>query len=375
MDNVRGFPDINQIKDEAANWVVRLHGQSYKTEHEVPAALASELRLWIEQSDLHRDCFLTALSAWDAMGMLEELAEIVPLAEEPATANASWPWWGGSVLAGLGRRSFVLPSATALAALFLVWMMALLPGAPIQAPAYATQVGEQATYTLKDGSKLMLNTNSEVKVAFGEDRRVITLLRGEANFDVAKDPSRPFMVYAGEGMVWAVGTAFNVGFRAGMVDVVVSEGRVKVFSGLAPDDESPPLRVDLSNPASSGLDPAGGVDTAEPWREVLLGERDAVQYAEVIVSKQSLEQQSLERKLAWQSGALIFEGETLKEALEEISRYTDLQLVIADPAIAEARVGGRFRTADIDELLASLAKGLNLKTKKGDGNRVLFLAK
>ena len=75
-------------------------------------------------------------------------------------------------------------------------------------------------------------------IDYRQDQRSIILHRGEAGFDVAKNKQRPFVVYAGEGMVWAVGTAFNVNYRESYVDVVVSEGKVKVFSDIAKIDSA-----------------------------------------------------------------------------------------------------------------------------------------
>ena len=78
---------------------------------------------------------------------------------------------------------------------------------------------------------LTLNTDSELSVDYSGDNRIIHLSRGEVNFDVAKDPHRPFVVYAGDGLVWAVGTAFNVRLIEDSVDLTVTEGRVKGVFG------------------------------------------------------------------------------------------------------------------------------------------------
>ena len=108
---------------------------------------------------------------------------------------------------------------------------------------FETDIGQQASYQLSDGTRITLNTNSELKVDYSQDRRRIYLLRGEAHFDVAKNPQRPFVVYAGEGMVWAVGTAFNVRYQHGSdansqdnyIDVTVTEGTIKVYTEINAD--------------------------------------------------------------------------------------------------------------------------------------------
>lgn len=349
MDNLMEFPDINQIKDEAALWVVKLHGQTYKTEQGLPEDMAAELRAWLNQSERHRDSFVTMLGGWEAMGVLEELADILPLAdvratEPPATSAPRYGLWSGVAMAA--------------SVMLVALVMLLMP----PANTYSTGVGEQASYTLDDGSILTLNTNTEVYIDYSENRRAVTLRRGEANFKVAKNTRRPFVVYAGDGMVWAVGTAFNVDYRHNTVDVLVSEGKVKVFSGLAQRNTPPALL------------PKAPVNEAKS-KDALLIAGETASYQKAIVSKQTLPPEEINKQLAWQVGILLFEGETLEQAISEIARYTNQQLLIVDPAIRNTRVGGRFKTDDIDQLLASLAKSLDIKIKKGEGSQILFTSK
>lgn len=382
MDNVMEFPEINQIKDEAAAWVVKVHGQTCKTGHGLPEEQAAALKAWLAQSELHRDSFLRMLAGWDAMGVLEELADILPLEPlEPAPAQQTAPsklaWWGRWNT----RNLWVGFSGAATSIALGFWMLlTLLPATQI----YTTGIGEQASFTLADGSQMTLNTNSEVHVDYGANRRGITLRRGEANFMVEKDRERPFVVYAGEGMVWAVGTAFNVNYRADHVDVLVSEGKVKVFSDVNPSADitaGPELSLtDPDNVESSVARTAaegagnGAVEGSRLVREVILIAGEVAQYDQVIIDKQTLAQAGIEKRLAWQSGVLHFEGETLEQAIKEIARYTDKRLLIVDESIRHARVGGRFKTDDIDALLRSLAKSLGIKIEYGDKAHLLYAA-
>ncbi len=94
--------------------------------------------------------------------------------------------------------------------------------------AYHTQTGEQHRVLLADGSVVLLDTASEVRVDLNPSERHITLVHGKAHFEVTPDPSRPFLVDAGEGTVRAVGTAFSVYRQGSVVDVAVTEGKVEV---------------------------------------------------------------------------------------------------------------------------------------------------
>ena len=393
MDNIVDFPDSNvsasdrdRIKDEAAAWVVKLQGLTYRTDKPVPAEQAKALRAWLSQSDLHRTSFLTMLSAWDAMGMLEELADVLPLADAPSCQNEQ----RGHRHSGIGllegfRQAFItardnavalssgaLLSGTAILALSLVISLALY--LPQSQTIYTTAIGEQASYTLDDGSVLTLNTNTRVEMDYSDEQRKIILHRGEANFDVAKNKARPFVVYAGSGMVWAVGTAFNVNYQNAWVDVVVSEGTVKVFSGLSDRKQVPLLSLDQGLLSAKPDKPSGVDKASQPLRNTLLTEGESAQYSDTIVSKEALEKESLEKKLAWQQGSLVFRGESLELAMAEISRYTDRRLVIVDESIRGRRVGGRFKTDNVDMLIRSLAKSLDIKVEKGEGNKLLFSA-
>ena len=401
VDNVMDFPDINQIKDEASLWVVKLHGFTYKTGESIPPEQAAALRTWLAQSERHHEAFLTMLSGWDAMAMLEDLADILPLSDslcdkenerlsqqvggQQAAAPQSWGWVSGLSVMGASLRealvgklalSGVAAGALALAMVLIIGPQINFKLAP-QETRYITRVGEQATYTLNDGSVLTLNTDTEVEIDYRQDQRSIILHRGEAGFDVAKNKQRPFVVYAGEGMVWAVGTAFNVNYRESYVDVVVSEGKVKVFSGITPIDRAllPFINttegeIDTVDTAATDANSQGNVA-----HDVVLTAGEGVQYKETIMVKQSLEAQALDKKLAWQTGSLFFQGETLEQAMVEIARYTDQRLVIVDASIRDTRVGGRFKTDDINGLLSSLVKSLNIKMEEGEGRQLLFSAK
>ena len=370
------FSEQDKIKDEAAIWVARIHGATHKTDTALPKEVAQPLRKWLSQSSAHRDYFIKMIGTWDAMAALEDLAEILPASDlafdQEAEASKTSAATGGFGLAAVfralhNRIAITLSGTAALCTLVLaVWV------STPQQQLYRTGVGEQAIYTLEDGSILTLNTNSEVKIDFSENQRALTLRRGEANFQVSKNPQRPFVVRAGQGAVWAVGTAFNVKHRAGAVDVLVSEGKVKVFSGLSNLDALPHLVEQDAAAVDTAAD-----DDAFPSavRDVLLLAGEAAQYQQDSLSKTQLEQDRMEKTLAWQTGALLFDGETLEQAMLEISRYTDQHLVIVDASIRQLRVGGRFKTDDIDALLQSLGKSLDLNIEKGEGSQLLFSAK
>jgi transmembrane sensor len=205
---------------------------------------------------------------------------------------------------------------------------------------YETRVGGLSRVVLADGSVIDLNTDSAVRVRLGSVREV-QLLRGEGRFEVAHDGSRPFVVTAAGANVRALGTAFTVRLRApAQVDVLVSEGRVAIASARVP--RAPPL---YANEAA-----------------IVLPDR---------VSVTRIEPQLLARRLAWMSGRIVLQGETLSEAIAEFNRYNKRQLAF-EPSIATLRVGGNFNATDPESFAAALASAFHLRIDPFSGDAIVL---
>jgi transmembrane sensor len=175
--------------------------------------------------------------------------------------------------------------------------------------AYASQRGEVRLIPLDDGSAITLNTDSKIRVR----QRTVELLRGEALFEVAKG-EQPFVVSADALSVVATTAAFVVKAIAGEpVSVVVREGQVSVTDRGKRTQLAANQQIALS-----------------------------AQHARV----QTVAPAALSRQLAWREGKIAFEGETMAEAAREFARYSDMRLVIDDPALAQEPVSGLFAAND-----------------------------
>jgi transmembrane sensor len=197
---------------------------------------------------------------------------------------------------------------------------------------FLTGKGETKVIALKDGSVVTLNTASEIQVHYSDTLRAVELVRGEALFDVARNKARPFVVAAGDTSVRVVGTSFTVRhLDATPVQVLVREGIVEVFKPLA---DTAPVRIMANDMAVAPAD--GDVIAAS-----------AVPAAQV------------HRQLAWQNGQLAFEGETLSQAVQEFSRYSDTRIVIDDPMLAKEEIAGLFKATDPIGFAQKIAVSLN----------------
>ncbi|BFM17015.1 pyoverdine signaling pathway anti-sigma factor FpvR [Maricurvus nonylphenolicus] len=367
-DNVAPFPNRAEIKQEACAWLVRLDQRDLSEQE------TQEFQAWVTRSDFHRDYLLKAAANWDSMAILEELAEMFPISDNKSELKGFYASIC-SVLTAFGERVRMTMFASGAVAVSVLLALVLLNSTALEGLLYSkpvqrnfvTAVGERANFVLEDGTSVTLNTNSRVNVEYTRSRRVVKLLRGEINVDVAKEPQRPFLVYAGKGMVWAVGTAFNVRSEAERVEVTVTEGTVKVYADVSSKDSEPRLSVDaevqFNNLHESNV------------REAILDAGYVAQYSNVIESHTFVEPEDLNRKLAWREGNLIFKGETLEEALKEFSRYTDQKFVIVDASISQIRIGGYFKTDDIDALLGGLHDNFNIKSEAAGSNLIHLSAR
>ena len=319
-----------EIDEEAAAWTWRLDSA------DVSAIDQRAFDAWVRQDPRHRRAMDEMSKAWKSLDGLAEATRGEKIAAftdaaELAPTHGRHSWW------------YAVAATIALAIAGAAW---LRQGSEVQ--VLATAVGQQRNVTLIDGSVVTLNTNTILETDLSRRVRQLYLRKGEAHFQVAHDRSRPFLVHAGDAVVRAVGTEFEVRLRTDQhVDVVVNEGRVEVQAQTVPQ-QAPDER---SRPA--GLTTVRALNAGEQLSTA------SADYAIVPVS-----QQQLSSELAWREGAIIFDGQPLSQAVSEIERYTDARIVVSDPRVAALRVGGRFRTDDVQGFLDGLQAALPVTIRR-----------
>ena len=204
-----------------------------------------------------------------------------------------------------------------------------------------TGPGERRVATLSDGTKVTLDTRTRLRVAFTSTERRVQLLSGQVLFDVAHDAQHPFSVSAGSRRFTAVGTAFEVRLDPAQVKITMVAGKVAVE------------RVDAAVGPQRRYIVAGDQLTAAG------GAPDRVERVDV------------ERATSWSEGRIVFSDAPLAEVVAEINRYSARPVSIGDPALAEMRVGGMFKTDDPDGFVTALTNFLPIEARADDGRTML----
>lgn len=339
-----------EIEDRATELLLQRESETWSPRHE------AELIRWMEASTGNRIAFLRAEAAWEEMGRLKALGAGLPRRTAPtldAVDSIDLASAGEAVAPPAPRRHRavvgIAASILALAGIVLgsyhVWFAG---------ERYATPVGGVTSLPLEDGSRITLNTDSKVRVNFGERQREIELARGEAFFEVAHDSSRPFVVLAGGRRVIAIGTKFSVRRDSDLLQVVVTEGRVS-----------------LDNPGTKRGDGAQAAPPSERAAPIMLSAGSVVRArsAEIVVMSHPVPE--VEDILSWRSGDVIFRETRLDEAVAEFNRYNARQIVIGDPDVAAMQLTGKFRATNSDAFVSLLQQTYGIDVERTDASIVL----
>ncbi|MBO9378356.1 DUF4880 domain-containing protein [Sphingomonas histidinilytica] len=297
-----GDAEDEEIERAAADWLSRLNSHSVSTE------TIEQFYAW-RRNPAHAAAFGRLEYLWDRSAALDGDRDIAHAVREvlgrpPAKARSSWLTSRRAVLAG---------AAGLLGAGGLGWAF--------QPDRYETAHGEQRTVTLDDGSKVAINTDSAIEVRISRSARRLTLVRGEAWFDVAHDPARPFTVEAADTLVTATGTSFSVRRGDRFERVVLSEGGVTV-----------------------AIDDIGAVHRLQPGTALTVRAGIAGPVMPV----------DLASEMSWRSGRLNFKDMPLAQAIAEVNRYTRQPLRLAGSRFAAVPVNGTFETGDTDTFVAAV---------------------
>lgn len=336
------------ITSEAASWLAQIDSGALSE----PDKLA--LAEWMSRSPRHRAELRRVEHMW---GGVDVLIDQSLLTSRPSI----------SLLNVVSAWAQLRPIKVGAVCLFLVcttffalaWLSVEPDAEPVTVESatersftYQAPRGQTRVLPLADGSVMYLNSNGIAEVRYTENERQIRLLNGEAMFDVTKDPRRPFRVYAGGGRVEAIGTLFIIKLVDNDLELTVSEGQVR-----------------LDNTSFNAATRPHSESVKTNLQEVLVndGERVLSKNMHAIVK---VDDHDIARYTAWVQGMQIFQGDTLKYIVEEVSRHSAKQIVIADPVLGKLRMGGVFELGAVDKLLSTLVESLDVRVTQVDENLI-----
>jgi transmembrane sensor len=344
-----------QISEEAAEWFIE-----FRT-GDIDIAGRRAFDVWLRSSPEHLCAYLEIAAIWNEGGSLDarrelDLDALISLAQredkvivldgrstDPARTTPRMD--EESVPVARSTRSNGHRMALAASAAFLVLAAATLFWLQFYSAAtYETLVGEQRSIRLADGSVVTLNSRSRVLVRFSQHERVVELLEGQALFQVAKNPARPFIVRSGDAKVRAVGTQFDVYKKRSGTVVTVLEGKVAVLAATNPGvvaSSSDPDAL-LAQSHSVFEESVQRPNVSKLNAAVLLSAGE-----QLTVSAQAVPRPThvnVAATTAWRQRQLVFESAPLAEVAEEFNRYSTRKLVVVDLSSNELRLSGVFAT-------------------------------
>lgn len=307
----------DDLDTEAAYWLARLLSE------ESSAAVVAAFEAWRDADAAHAAAFDRISSLYESTKGLAEDAEFIGIRKQALrdayplpVRRGRWRMWSGFAAA-----------AAAAVALFFVFAQ------PMSAPTvFTTEIGEQSIALLPDGSRVELNTATTMRIRFSGDERRVDMTNGQAVFNVAHDPSRPFVVVANGRRITALGTEFEVRVASENLAVTLIQGRVVVdeLNAVARDAALAPRTA-----SAVELTPGQRL-TAAPGSVAAVAGAD------------------LEAALSWRQGRLEFDDERLSSVVAEFNRYSVRQIVIEDASTGTLPISGSFEIGSVDNFVAAL---------------------
>jgi transmembrane sensor len=322
--------------DKAAEW------HSLLEDGEPTPADREQFEIWVSADLKNRAAYESIERAWGGLASAAVDERILAMRREALKVpQQKRPTWA--------KPFSIAASILVVVAVAAGTVIRYHPSNPdLEAGIYATQVGERSTIPLPDGSTVVLNTASRIHVAFDAQVRRVQLLAGQAWFEVAKNQPRPFLVEAGDRIVTAHGTAFDVRLegREG-VQVTLIEGRVT---------------VDVSQKAGSG-------PNVPEHEDLLPGDQLTVIAAKPAVMRKT----DVAKATSWREGQIIFDDDTLESAVAEVNRYSPTKIIL-DPRLKGLRMSGVFIAGHSDSFVQTVTGHFPIRVMTDDHGQLLMTA-
>jgi transmembrane sensor len=337
---------LRSLRETAALW----HERS--SEENASAETRNDLMAWLAKSPEHVAAYESIEQTWSQLNSAAAAPQILQLRHESAmrlthkTAATlrplRWTLAAALILLSLGGALWILLPNGGFSLSSLAWL-----NSETQKPivrTYATKTGDRLTIALEDGSQVTLNTETQLDVAFTKTSRTVSLSRGQALFEVAKDKSRPFAVRTENRRFVAVGTAFDVHIETGQIKVTMLEGTVHA-------------------------------ESLEPGSLILATVTAGEQLITGAHAQERVRRVDPERETSWRRGQIIFDNTPLGAAIEELNRYSSTHIELADSKLAELRLSGTFATGSTSTFVEAVTAYFPIQIEHADARMVTLKAR
>ena len=318
MDNNK-----DRVAEEAATYFARRASGSKPT-------AGDGLSSWLNADSEHKSAYEDAGKLWQELGELDNDEDLRRLKRSDLREQAGRFLWLKKMRTVAAAAAVLL--ATGGAYLYLQQIKPIVG-------SYASEAGKRREVTLDDGTRIVLNIGSEIATSYTPGKRDVILVKGEANFDVAKNRARPFVVRAGEGSVTALGTQFQVRRDKQKVSVTLLHGSVSVRTSRGSQILLPNEQAVLSG---SGAITVASIDPATA--------------------------------MGWMEGRLRFRDTPLSEVVLQANRYSDQKIIIADQSISSIKMSGNFLAGDSASIASAAELILPVKVVR-EGKDLLLVSK
>ncbi|MES3048755.1 FecR family protein [Sphingomonas faeni] len=315
-------------------------------------------RVWALFDDAGDDAMISAMaraarqSGIDTETLDAETDVVIVASSVPTPANDdAWRQWlaaavavlvvMGGVVFGLQNRDFWTGGGARIAS--------VEPDDPLErfgSPDFVTNHRQGSIVDLADGTRVTLDPDSALDVAYGDSRRDARLLRGHGYFDVAHDAARPFAVEASGRVVTALGTRFDVALEQGKIRVILLQGSVSIASAATGPDAGRVVRLRPGQTFTAVRDQPGTIRATNQGRNAVEEE-----------------------------GFAAFDNQPLSVIVARLNRTTRAQIFIRDPKIDALRVTGQFRTGDVVRFGRALEMVLPIRLIDRGNDRYELLSK
>jgi transmembrane sensor len=336
-------PSAMTVGEAAAYWLVK---------HDVHSLSSEEQRafdVWLASDPAHREAYERTQSLWNDFEQDADPAELRALrtaALGVGPAARRWPRIAALVAVGVVAAFSVLNLNSS-------WHSrsdgVTASAAPLATERYSTAHNERSTVTLSDGTVVTLNVGTTLAVGFTPAERFVRLTGGQAFFEVAKNARRPFVVAAADRRVTALGTQFDVRLDPDRVEVVLLEGKVAV------DHDSPTVLERLN--------------IRKAHVELKPGEKLVAALGEPMTVTDT----NAQRVTSWRQGWVVFDNETVGNAVAELNRYADHSLAVPEESVRNLRFSGVFRVGQPGRFAAIIGELLPVKAVEGIHGETLLI--